>query len=157
MAKIFNTCEDITKLIDDQFNETGLSGYGVSLKIMSVTKSKDIIKLTKASATTEYLTNKDSLVQIFVYEEAFERLSIEAQKMLIEMVLSNVAYDSEKDKLIVDSNPYNMLFRLRKKYGEIIMDNLELASIVMTEIEEEEKARKEAEREAKKAKKNNMQ
>lgn len=156
MAKIFNTCEDITKLIDDQFNETGLSGYGVSLKIMSVTKSKDIIKLTKASATTEYLTNKDSLVQIFVYEEAFERLSIEAQKMLIEMVLSNVAYDSEKDKLIVDSNPYNMLFRLRKKYGEIIMDNLELASIVMTEIEEEEKARKEAEREAKKAKKNNM-
>lgn len=156
MAKIFNTCEDITKLIDDQFNETGLSGYGVSLKIMSVTKSKDIIKLTKASATTEYLTNKDSLVQIFVYEEAFERLSIEAQKMLIEMVLSNVAYDSEKDKLIVDSNPYNMLFRLRKKYGETIMNNLELASIVMTEIEEEEKARKEAEREAKKAKKNNM-
>lgn len=156
MAKIFNTCEDITKLIDDQFNETGLSGYGVSLKIMSVTKSKDIIKLTKASATTEYLTNKDSLVQIFVYEEAFERLSVEAQKMLIEMVLSNVAYDSEKDKLIVDSNPYNMLFRLRKKYGETIMDNLELASIVMTEIEEEEKARKEAEREAKKAKKNNM-
>jgi hypothetical protein len=155
MAKIFKTCEDITNLIEEQFNETGLSGYGVSLKIMSVTKSKDIIKLTKASATTEYLVKKDGLVQIFVFEEAFERLPIEAQKMLVEMVLSNVAYDTEKDKLMVDTNPYNMLFRLRKKYGEAIMNNLELASIVMTEIEEEEKARKEAEREAKKAKKNN--
>lgn len=155
MAKIFNTCDEITALIEEQFNETGLSGYGVSLKIMSVTKSKDIIKLTKASATTEYLVKKDSLVQIFVFEEAFERLTIEAQKMLVEMVLSNVAYDTEKDKLMVDTNPYNMLFRLRKKYGDAIMNNLELASIVMTEIEEEEKARKEAEREAKKAKKNN--
>lgn len=156
MAKIFNTCDEITTLIEKQFNETGLSGYGVSLKIMSVTKSKDIIKLTKASATTEYLTNKDSLVQIFVYEEAFERLPQDAQERLIEMVLSNVAYDTEKDKLMVDMNPYNMLFRLRQKYGDVIMDNLELASVIMTEIEEEEKARKEAEREAKKAKKNNQ-
>ena len=156
MAKIFKTCEDITNLIEEQFNETGLSGYGVSLKIMSVTKSKDIIKLTKASATTEYLVKRDGLVQLFVFEEAFERLPIEAQKMLVEMVLSNVSYDTEKDKLTVDTNPYNMLFRLRKKYGNVIMDNLELASIIMTEIEEEEKARKEAEREAKKAKKNNM-
>ena len=153
MAKIFKTCEDITNLIEEQFNETGLSGYGVSLKIMSVTKSKDIIKLTKASATTEYLVKRDGLVQLFVFEEAFERLPIEAQKMLVEMVLSNVSYDTEKDKLTVDTNPYNMLFRLRKKYGNVIMDNLELASIIMTEIEEEEKARKEAEREAKKAKK----
>jgi hypothetical protein len=72
------------------------------------------------------------------------------------MVLSNVAYDTEKDKLMVDMNPYNMLFRLRQKYGDVIMDNLELASVIMTEIEEEEKARKEAEREAKKAKKNNQ-
>lgn len=156
MAKIFKTCEDITNLIEEQFNETGLSGYGVSLKIMSVTKSKDIIKLTKASATTEYIVKRDGLVQLFVFEEAFERLPIEAQKMLVEMVLSNVSYDTEKDKLTVDTNPYNMLFRLRKKYGNVIMDNLELASIIMTEIEEEEKARKEAEREAKKAKKNNM-
>ena len=88
MAKIFNTCDDITALIEEQFNETGLSGYGVSLKIMSVTKSKDIIKLTKASATTEYLVKKDGLVQIFVFEEAFERLPIEAQKMLVEMVIT---------------------------------------------------------------------
>ena len=44
---------------------------------------------------------------------------------------------------------------MRRKYGNVILDNLELASMLILQVEEEERERKQAEREAKKAKKNN--
>ena len=61
----------------------------------------------------------------------------------------------QEDKLNVDTNPFNQIFSMRRKYGNVILDNLELASMLILQVEEEEKERKQAEREAKKAKKNN--
>ena len=95
------------------------------------------------------------MIQLFIYEEVFDRLTDAVKDMLIEMALSNVSYDSEKDKLNVDTNPFNQIFSMRRKYGNVILDNLELASMLILQVEEEEKERKQAEREAKKAKKNN--
>lgn len=154
MGKFFTTSEDIVEIIDKKFKETGLANYGITLKTISVTKAKEVFKISKASATTEFIAKKEGMVQLFVYEEAFDRLTDVAREMLIEMALSNVAYDSEKDKLIVESNPFTQIFAMRRKYGNVILDNLELASLIISQIEEEERERKQAEREAKKAKNN---
>ena len=131
-----------------------MANYGITLKTISVTKAKEVFKISKASATTEFIAKKEGMIQLFVYEEAFDRLTDVAREMLIEMALSNVAYDSEKDKLIVESNPFTQVFAMRHKYGNVILDNLELASMIISQIEEEERERKQAEREAKKTKKN---
>lgn len=155
MGKYFTTSDDIAEIVNRKFQETGLSGYGVNLKTLSVKKAKEVVKVSKASAATEFIAKKDDMVQLFIYEEVFDRLPDEVKDMLIEMALSNVSYDVDKDKLNVDTNPFNQIFSMRNKYGNVILDNLELSSMLILQVEEEERERKQAEREAKKAKKNN--
>ncbi|MBR6516955.1 MAG: hypothetical protein IKT40_08995 [Bacilli bacterium] len=155
MGKFFSTSEDLLAKVNEKFHETGLESYGVTLKVMSVKKAKDVIKVSKVNETAQFILKKDSMIQMCIYEAVLERIDEDAIDMLIEMALSNVSYDIDKDKLVVDGNPYNQLFRMRKKYGDMVLNTLELTSIIMLEIEEEERERKQAEKEAKKAKKNN--
>ena len=149
MAKIFETCADISELAHKKFDETGLAQMGVTLKVMSLTKSKDVLKVSRANATTEFLTKKSDVVTLFVYEDVFDRLTDAQKDMLMEGVLSNVSYDGEKDKLIIDNRRYGELARMKHKFPDYA-DVLETTLIIMDEIIEEEKARKEEEREAKK-------
>lgn len=149
MAKFFETSEDVKELIQNKFEETGLPNYGINLKILSITKNKNILKASKASATVQYLTNKDAI--LIVYEEAFDKLSEEYKIKLIEGALSNIAYDTEKDKLIVEQDIAKEMFRMRKKYDNYV-DMMEASYLVIEQIEEEEKERKEAEKANKKRK-----
>ena len=150
--KIYETSEDIAELARNKFAETYLEQVGINLNIISVTKSKSVLKVSKASAVLRHLTNKD--VILTVYEDAFDRLSDEAKAILMEGALSNVSFDTEKDKLNVDSDIAKEIFRMRTKYDNYV-DILEASYIVASEIEEEEKKRK-AEEKARKeeAKKN---
>ena len=149
MAKFFETSEDVKELIQNKFEETGLPNYGINLKVLSITKNKNILKASKASATVQYLTNKDAI--LIVYEEAFDKLSEEYKIKLIEGALSNIAYDTEKDKLIVEQDIAKEMFRMRKKYDNYV-DMMEASYLVIEQIEEEEKERKEAEKANKKRK-----
>ena len=149
MSKFFETSEDVKELIQNKFEETGLPNYGINLKVLSITKNKNILKASKASATVQYLTNKDAI--LIVYEEAFDKLSEEYKIKLIEGAFSNIAYDTEKDKLIVEQDIAKEMFRMRKKYDNYV-DMMEASYLVIEQIEEEEKERKEAEKANKKRK-----
>lgn len=156
--KFFKTSEDIAEQIQDIFENTGLPQIGINLKIISTTKAKNALKASKASATVQYLTNKD--VILTVYEEAFDRLGDEYKVKLIEGALSNITYDDERDKVAVEGDIAKEIFRMRRKY-ENYLDILEASYIVINQIEEEEKERKEAEKmrkaEERAAKKKNNQ
>lgn len=156
MAKnLFTTSEDIAELVYDEFSKTGLDNYGIELKLMSTKKAKDIIKVSKASATTEFIIKKESVIQVCVYEAAFDRMTDEDKSILLELAFSTIIFDSEKDKLSVDSNPYTLLFNGKRKYGaEKVLNLMELTYAIISQIEEEEKMKKEEEKLAKKAKKN---
>ena len=143
MAKIFETSENIVELAQSKFENTGLAQMGISLKVMSVTKAKNVLKTSKAGATIQYLTNKDAF--LIVYEEAFERLTQEMQEKLMEGCISNISYDTEKDKLNVESDIAKEIFRMRRKY-ENYVDILETSYAVIEQIEDEEKRRKEEEK-----------
>lgn len=143
MGKIYKTSDDIVELVESKFDETGLDTYGLNLRVMSVNKSKDLIKVSKANAATEFLVKDQDIIQVFIYEAAFDRLPDDAKNMLVEMALSNISYNSEKDKIIIDNNPFNQIFAMRKKYGDVILDKIELASMIMAEIEAENKEKKE--------------
>ena len=150
--KIFETAADIAELAQDKFEDTGLAQMGIDLKVLSVTKAKSILKVQRANATTHFLTKKD--VVLTVYEEAFDRLSDEHKNLLMEGAISNISYDTEKDKLNVDTDFSREIFRMRRKYPNYV-DIAEESYIVIEQIEDEERRRKEEERLAKREKKNN--
>lgn len=154
--KFFETSEDIKELIQNKFEGTGLDQLGINLKIVSVTKGKNVLKASKAGATVQYLTKKDAILT--VYEEAFDRMSDDMKEKLIEGCISNISYDTEKDKLNVEGDVAKEIFRMRRKYDDYV-DVMESAYIVIQQIEDEEKQRKEEEKlrkaEEKAAKKRN--
>ena len=150
MAKLFEASQDIAELAQDKFEDTGLAQMGINLKVLSITKAKNVLKVSRASATTHFLTNKD--VILLIYEEAFDRLSDEFKSKLMEGAISNITYDSEKDKINVEGDIAKEIFRLRKKYDNYV-DAVETSYIVMQQIEDEEKQRKEEEKMRKAAEK----
>lgn len=156
MAKFFETSSDVQELIQDKFENTTLPQIGINLKVLSITKAKQVVKASRANATTQFLTNKD--VILTVYEDALDRLSDEFKEKIIEGALSNIAYDAEKDKISVEGDFAKEMFRMRKKYPNYV-DIAETSYMVIEQIEEEEKQRKEDEKlrkaEARAAKKKN--
>lgn len=147
MAKFFETSADIAELAQDKFEDTGLAQMGIQLKVISVTKAKNVLKASKAGATIQYLTKKDAI--LIVYEEVFDRLSDEYKEKLMEGALSNISYDTEKDKLNVETDIAKEIFRMRQKY-ENYVDMVEASYLVAQQIEDEEKQRKEEMKAAKK-------
>lgn len=148
--KLFETSEDIRNLAFEKWEDTDLDNV-INLKLVSTPKAKTILKVQRANATTHFLTQKDVIVT--VYEEAFDRLTDEHKAILLEGILSNVSYDSEKDKMMVETDIAKEIFRMRRKYPNYV-DILEEAYIVINQIEDEEQQKKEAERLAKKDKNN---
>ena len=153
MAKFFETSQDVAELVQSKWEDTGLAQMGIELKLLSVTKAKNVLKASKAGATVNYLTRKDAF--LVIYEEAFDRLSDEFKEKLIEGCLSNISYDTEHDKLNVETDIAKEMFRMRRKY-ENYVDIMEASYLTIEQIEdeerqkkEEEKARKAAAREAK--------
>ena len=168
MAKLFKTSEDIYEFITNEWENTSASHIGVILKVISTPKGKQIFKLSKASATTEYLLREQDVITLTVYEEAFDRLSELQKTLLVKGVFSVVSYDDEKGRIIIDNRPYADLFNMRhakdgngNEFGDKYDNALETAALVISQIEDEERERKEQEkaekaekRAAKKAAKN---
>ena len=168
MAKLFKTSADIYEFITTEWSNTESSKIGVRLKVISTQKAKQILKLSKASATTEYLIREQDVLTLVVYEEAWDRLSEMNKILLLKGIFSVVSYDTEKERLIIDNRPYADLFNMRhtkdangNEYLDKYDNALETCALLLQQIEdeqkqakEEEKARKAEERAAKKAQKN---
>lgn len=150
MAKIFEPYKDTIDLAEDLFEDTGLPQMGINIKVLATTKAKNVVKVSKANPTTQYLTSKD--VIMVVYEEAFDRLNDDYKSKLMEGALSNVSYDDEKDKLNVEGDIAKEMFAMRQKYSNYV-DIMEASYLTIAQIEEEEKEKKEQEKAAKAAKK----
>jgi len=144
--KYFDTSADIAEMAQEKFGDTSLQHMGINLNLISIKKSKNILKISKTNEILKHLTDKDLVLT--VYEEAFDRLPDEMKWILLEGCLSNVSYDTEKDKLNVESDIAKEIFRMRKKYANYV-DMLETAYLTVLTIEEEEKQRKEEEKQRK--------
>lgn len=152
MSKIFETSNDLVELGQLKFNETGLNDVGIRLKVLSLTKSNVAAKVTKANATTNFISHGQIDVVLYLYEELLDRLDDDMKDRLIEGALSNLSYDGEKDKLNIDNSPFGEVVRMSKKYPDYVSD-LETAQLTIEQLQEEIKERKAAEKEAKKASK----
>ena len=155
MAKLTMASPDLEKLVQEVAQEMGLTQMGVEFQALNAKKAKEIVKVSKANEVTEILSDKENLVVIIAYEEAFDRVDEKTRWMWIRMALDCVSYDPEKDKISLSTPTITVPLGFYQKYGNVAVQNAELALLTIQQIQDEERERKEAEKALKKARKKN--
>ena len=160
MAKLFKTSDDVYEFITNEWEQTDASKIGVRLKVISTSKARQILKLSKVSATTKYLIREQDVITLVVYEDAWDKLSDVDKILLLRGLFSIVSYDTEKERIVIDNRPYADLFNMRhskdakgNEYLDKYDNTLETCSLLLQQIEEQEKEEKMRKAEEKKAKK----
>lgn len=160
MAKLFKTSDDVYEFITNEWEQTDASKIGVRLKVISTSKARQILKLSKVSATTEYLIREQDVITLVVYEDAWDKLPDVDKVLLLRGLFSVVSYDTEKERIVIDNRPYADLFNMRhskdangNEYLDKYDNTLETCSLLLQQIEEQEKEEKMRKAEEKKAKK----
>lgn len=135
--KFFETDDQIKEMVINKFKELGLEGCGIKLQVISTTKQKDVVKVVKTSEPTEFLTDTNHAIQIFIYEDVFSNmLDDEARNFILEFAFDSVWFNSDKDKVMIEKNPYQPLFDMRKKYGDRADELLESTYIAIKQHED---------------------
>jgi hypothetical protein len=165
MAKLDKASDRVIDFIEDIINnETVLERY-ITWKILAVDKQKELIKISKASATVEYLAKCTDCIVIYVNEHMFDLMApdnvndVDLRKLLIKDALSmvNVVENEntgtmkikiEKPQICVSIDGYRSM-------GQDLVRASELQSIIVKKAEQDEKERKEREKLDKQSKKKN--
>lgn len=148
MAKLFNASEDIVEIVDNLAEEAELVQY-MNIKVLGTNKQKQVVKVKKASPVEETLGQCEDSIIIIVCEPVFDMLSEEQQKLVVKDALSCVAFDFDKNKIIVTQPELACTIGGRQKMGDDLLNALETAVLCARQLEEKKKE----ERDAKKKKK----
>lgn len=154
MAKFSQASEDIVKIVDEVTAELGLDSF-LDFETLSVPKAKDVVTVSKASSVVEYLSKRDDLILVFVYEKAFDLVEEKDKYMWVRLALEQISFDTEKDKVIIGCPTINVPVGCYEKYKGAAIDSALLAQYTIAQIkdkEAEEKAQRAAEKSAKKKK-----
>ena len=149
MAKIETASPEIVKLVQDITMEMGLSNY-VNFLTFNIDRQKEVVKLQIANNVVKKLSEKE--VVILVYEDAFDKVDEKTKYSWLRMARDNVVYDYEKDKVSISNQTINIPIGYYHKFGNIAVQQAELAILTIQEIEDERKRLKAEEKAAKKNK-----
>lgn len=130
--------EDLEKKVKNMSIEMGIKSMGINVEACGLKKSKkDIGLVLKGNDMVERLTNDSSLVLVALYEEAFNRVDEQTQDIWIRGLLSQISYDMEKDKIIINKPELNIGLGMYRKFGSIALEKAELALITIQQINDE--------------------
>ena len=152
MAKnLAKASEEYVELVEKIADEIGIGRY-VALNVFDMKKSKkDVIKVKKTSVPMEVSLDGEDMLDVYIYEKAFDLADDEAKRLWIEGALSQVGYDMEKGQIIVNQEPMiTLTLGMYHKYKEKAIENAELAIYTINQIEEREKEEKQNAKEMKK-------
>lgn len=155
MAKFGKVSEEVQELIDNISNETGLIQF-IDIEAVSVPKSKKVIDIKRCPPLGEHVAGKRDVVCVIVYEKAFERLSTEQQEILMRDAFNSVAFDGEKDKIIIGCPQIVVSCSGRAKWQNKLIDAAETAVLAIQQIADEEREEKENAKALKKMKKKSL-
>lgn len=144
---------EIQELVENVAKEMGLTEMGIEFQALNVSRAKEVVKVQKASEVTEILSNKETLIIVIVYEEAFNRVTEKDRWMWIRQALDRISYDMEKDKVSLVTPMVSVPLGFYQKYGNVALENAELALLTIQQIEDEAKQRKVEKAKAKSKKK----
>ena len=135
--------EDLEKKVKDMSIEMGIKSMGINVEACGLKKSKkEIGVVLKGNDMVERLTNDPSLVLVALYEKAFERVDAQTQDIWIRGLLSQISYDDDKDRIMINKPELNINLGMYRKFGEIAMKKAELALITIQQVNDEEKEAK---------------
>lgn len=156
MAKFFKADESIVKLVDKIANELGLAQYGVDFETLDVTNLKQVVKIVKANEYAEYLSSRENLILVLINGEAFDLLpespnegEVDNRYMWLRLAMDEIAYDSEKDKIIIGCPKIEVPVGCYERFGKSTVDSALLAQYTLAQMAEK-KAQERAERAAQK-------
>lgn len=143
--------EGLEQKVKDIAASLGIKDWGISVEAIRLKKSRNSIgEIVKANDLVKLFLADDYLVVVALYEDAFDLVDDATQNMWIESLLTQVSYDSEKDKVIITKPEIQIPLPLLHKYKDIAAQKMELAYHTIQQIEE----KKREEKENKKKKKN---
>lgn len=142
--------EDVKNVLDDVINKTDLTHY-MNIYYYSVPKQKTVIKVSKLNPLGEIVAKKPDTVVITVLEAVFEKLTPNQQIMVAEDAISLINFDTEKEKISIDSPTISMSLGGWRKYGKELTEAYEACVLASQQLEEEEREAKAALQEARKA------
>ena len=131
----------------------GLANPDVEVWALRLNKiGKDVGEVVKGNDLLKMKAGKN-VVAIALLEEAFQEVDEPTQNIWIESLLSQVYYDGEKEKVIIEKPEIAITAGMYNKYGDVAVNKAVLAQLTLEQLREEEKERKEQEKLAKKEKK----
>jgi outer membrane murein-binding lipoprotein Lpp len=142
MGKLRLASPDVEKLIQDVAQEMGLIQQGLEFQALCTTKAKEIVKVSKAGEVAEVMSDKENLLVVIVYEDAFDVVDEKTRFMWTRMALDSVVYDSEKNKVTLSAPMLTMTLGCYQKFGNVATQHAELALHTIQQLEEAEKQRK---------------
>ena len=153
MAKYSIAPEDIQKIVTDVATENGLQQIGIDFQALVTTKGKDVIKVVKANEFAEIVSDRADLVFVLIREDVFDAVDDKTRYLWVRMELEKVSYDDEKEKIVIGCPTITVPIGFYEKYRDVAVDAALLQNYTLEQINDQEKERKRAEKEAKKNKK----
>jgi len=144
--------EALEKKVKELASSAGLREQGITIEPIRLNSKKSYGEVIKANELVTLFTGDSDMVCIAVNEELFDELDGQTQTVLIESLLSQVSYDSEKEKVVITKPEIHVGLGMLHKYNEVVVQKLESAYYALLQIEERKKKEKE-ERKAARAEK----
>ena len=146
--------EEYVKLVKEvaNSNECGQIGKYVEMNVFNMLKlGKEVITVKQTSVPTEVVLDGEDMIDVYIYEPAFDLVDEETRRIWIENALHPVSYDMEKSKVVLNKEPMITVSRgMLGKYKGVIVQKLELAIETLNHIKEKEKEAKAKEKAEKK-------
>lgn len=147
MSKYNEVSPEIQQIFDDVISKTGLQDY-VGIKILVDNTLKHPYLVVKTNEIVKHFTskmvNQGYDVLVIINEEVFESITPEQQKILVDDTITNISYDSEKDKVVISKSEINVNVGVMKKYGMEDYINLkETIVLFFQQLAEKQKDEKE--------------
>jgi hypothetical protein len=139
MANYTKASEDIENLVIDISNELGLINYGIDFEPLFVDKAKEVCKIVRANQLAEYASKREDLVFILCYEDAFDLVDEKTKYMWLRMEMDKVAYDTEKEKMIIGCPQITVPVGFYEKYKGEAVESALLGQYTIAQIEEKKK------------------
>lgn len=152
MAKFVKADEEIQDMVQEVASELGLDNF-IDFEALYVAKMKDtVVNVCKASAIAEYFAEKENIVLVIIYAEAFDMVDDATKKMWIRMAMDQVNYDSEKDAITIGVPTISTPYGFYLKYKDEAIKASELALLTLQQIADKKAQEKEEKKNKKKKK-----
>ncbi|MCL2312972.1 MAG: hypothetical protein FWC41_10895 [Firmicutes bacterium] len=153
MANYFPMSEDMQKLVDETLEKDNpyLARIGLDFVYLGVDKQSSIIQITKSSPLLNYIAKKEEMIFVIIYEEAFDRLELEQQKLIIANALNAIEFNSETGKTTINNKGCELNEGIYLKYREKVVLSIFAGHHAIKQIEEEKKEEKKTSKKSRKS------